>query len=314
MKIVVTGALGHIGSALIRQIPYQFQNAEIILIDNMLTQRFCSLFSLPKEGAYRLIDGDIRNLNLEEIFEGANVVVHLAAITDAAGSVDNASAVEGNNLNSTKHVANACLRAGVRLITLSSTSVYGSTASLVDETCSLAELNPQSPYADTKLKEESFVQLLAERDGLAATVCRFGTIFGVSPGIRFHTAVNKFCWQAAWDQPLTVWSTAYDQVRPYLALNDACNAIIHIIKNDLFIGQIYNVLTLNASVRQVIDEIKLFKNDIVINMVESAIMNQLSYEVSSNKFKSTGFNYKGSLKEGVADTMRLLQSERISGS
>ena len=54
------------------------------------------------------------------------------------------------------------------------------------------------------------------KKGLKGVSCRFGTIFGASPGMRFHTAVNKFCWQAVMGQPITVWSTAYDQKRPYL--------------------------------------------------------------------------------------------------
>ena len=47
MKIVVTGALGHIGSRLIRELPTMFPEAEIVLIDNLSTQRYCSLFNLP---------------------------------------------------------------------------------------------------------------------------------------------------------------------------------------------------------------------------------------------------------------------------
>ena len=47
MKIVVTGAIGHIGSYLIRDLSVQFPGAEIVMIDSMLTQRFPSLFNLP---------------------------------------------------------------------------------------------------------------------------------------------------------------------------------------------------------------------------------------------------------------------------
>ena len=42
MKIVVTGALGHIGSALIRQLPFDFPEAEIVMVDSMMTQRYAS--------------------------------------------------------------------------------------------------------------------------------------------------------------------------------------------------------------------------------------------------------------------------------
>ena len=86
MKIVVTGALGHIGSALIRQLPLHFPDAEIVMVDNMMTQRYASLFDLPAVGRYQFIEADVRSVDLRPLIEGAHVVVHLAAITDAAGS------------------------------------------------------------------------------------------------------------------------------------------------------------------------------------------------------------------------------------
>ena len=107
------------------------------------------------------------------------------------------------------------------------------------------------------LGKKNLVQSLAAK-GLKAIVCRFGTIFGPSPGMRFHTAVNKFCWQAVMGQPLSVWRTAYEQKRPYLDLADAVRALAFIIERDLFDGRIYNVLTLNATVRDIVEAIKGF--------------------------------------------------------
>ena len=66
---------------------------------------------------------------------------------------------------------------------------------MVDENCSEEKLQPQSPYATTKLKEEELIAELCQRKDYKHH-CRFGTIFGASAGMRFHTAVNKFCWQA----------------------------------------------------------------------------------------------------------------------
>jgi UDP-glucose 4-epimerase len=37
MKILVTGALGHIGSYIVRQIPLSFPNSEILMVDNLMT-------------------------------------------------------------------------------------------------------------------------------------------------------------------------------------------------------------------------------------------------------------------------------------
>ena len=82
-----------------------------------------------------------------------------------------------------------------------------------------------------------------DAEKLRAIICRFGTIYGFSPGIRFHTAVNKFCFQAVFNQKITIWKTAYNQKRPYLDLIDAVNAIAFIINQNIFDGEVYNILT-----------------------------------------------------------------------
>ena len=307
MKIIITGAIGHIGSYIIRNLGIQFPMAEIIMIDNMMTQRFPSLFNLPPMGKYRFIEGDVTKMDLDIVFSGASVVIHLAAITDAAGSFDRAEELEENNYQSTVKVANACAKNGASLIALSSTSVYGTQNEVVDEDCSKEELQPQSPYAVTKLKEEKLISKLSKENGLRAIHCRFGTIFGVSPGMRFHTAVNKFCWQAVMGQPITVWSTAYDQKRPYLDLFDASRAIVFIIENNIFDGRIYNVLTQNYTVRQVVDTIQEFVPNLEVEFVDNNIMNQLSYEVSCDRFKSQGFTFSGDLRRGIGETISLLK-------
>ena len=308
LKIVVTGALGHIGSRLVRDLPVAFPGSEIVMVDNMMTQRFSSLFNLPSEGNYSFIEADITKMNLQPLMDGADVVVHLAAITDAAGSFDKAEQLEQNNFNATKRIAEACANYGVRMIALSSTSVYGTQATVVDEDCSEDELKPQSPYATTKLKEERLVQQLVKEQGLRAVILRFGTIFGTSPGMRFHTAVNKFCWQAVMGQPITVWRTAYDQKRPYLDLGDAMRAIEFVIKKDLFNGTVYNVVTKNATVRQVVDAIKVYIPQVQLQFVDSPIMNQLSYEVLNSRFLFEGFTVQGDFEAGIYNTVSLLSA------
>lgn len=307
MKIIVTGAIGHIGSYVIRELPNQFPGSEIVIIDNMMTQRFPSLFNLPITGFYRFVEADLTKADLLPLFINADVVIHLAAITDAAGSFDKAEELEANNYEATLKVAEACVQTGTKLITLSSTSVYGTQNLVVSEDCSPEELKPQSPYAITKLKEEELITSLCAQKGLKAVVCRFGTIFGSSPGMRFHTAVNKFCWQAVMRQPITVWSTAYDQKRPYLDLFDASRAFSFIIRNEIFDGRIYNVLTHNATVRQIVDSIREFVPDLQVSFVENQIMNQLSYEVSCKRFIGLGFSFAGDLRRGIGETVQLLR-------
>ena len=287
MKIVVTGALGHIGSRLIRELPEMFSEAEIVLIDNFSTQRYCSLFNLPASGQYYFHEADVLTADLSSIFDGASVVVHLAAITDATNSFEIKETVFP-----------------------STTSVYGSQADKVDEDCPISDLKPQSPYAEAKLRVERLLQNLGEEKGLSFVICRLGTIFGTSIGMRFHTAINKFCWQAVMGKPLTVWRTAMHQHRPYLDLGDAVEAIKFIIQKKLYDGRVYNIVTTNTSISSIVDIISANLPDISIEYVDTEIMNQLSYDVSNYRFSKLGFEFKGDLEQGIVSTIGLLKRAR----
>ncbi|MGD1151759.1 MAG: SDR family oxidoreductase [Syntrophales bacterium] len=307
MKIVVTGALGHIGSLLIRRCGLSFPDCELVMLDNLSTQRYCSLFNLPGNARYRFVEGDVLTADLKTLFEGAAAVVHLAAVTDAESSFDIKANVHKVNFEGTRLVADVCREKGVPMILVSTTSVYGSQEKTVDENCSLEGLKPQSPYAESKLRAEQYVLALA-KDGLRSVVFRFGTIYGISIGMRFHTAVNKFCWQAAIGLPITVWRTAMDQYRPYLDLQDAVEAVMFVIRKNLFDSRVYNVVTDNETVSRITGEIARHVPDLSITLVDTKIMNQLSYHVSNVRFREAGFLFSGSLERGIADTIALLRN------
>ena len=76
MRIVITGALGHIGSRLLHALPAQFPDLEVVIVDNMLTQRYCSLLDLPETGWFRYVRADVRTAEMRDIFEGADAVLH----------------------------------------------------------------------------------------------------------------------------------------------------------------------------------------------------------------------------------------------
>jgi nucleoside-diphosphate-sugar epimerase len=310
VKLLITGALGHIGSKLIHNIrPGQYE--EVILFDNLLTQRYCSLFNLPKGVPFKFIEDDVCTADMEKYCKGVDCVIHLAAITNAAGSFEIQDQVEKVNYEGTERVARACLKTGSRLVFFSTTSVYGTQEEVVDEKCSLEELKPQSPYASSKLRAERLLESLGENDGLKYFIGRFGTIFGTSIGMRFHTAINKFCWQACIGQPITVWRTALHQKRPYLDLSDAIRAIKFVLETNMFDNQVYNIVTTNSTVNDIIEKIRLHVPDLGVEYVDSKIMNQLSYTVSNSKFCSKDFVFDGKLEVGIRESIGLIRNMNI---
>lgn len=305
MKICVTGALGHIGSKLIRNLADK--NIETIhLVDNFLTQRYSSLFNLPKYKNYLFHDLDILDGNMKDLIQNSDIVIHLAAITDAESSATKKNLVEKINKQGLKQVADLCARYKKALIFPSTTSVYGSQSERVDEDC--VELKPQSPYAESKIWAENYLRSLGKKKQLKFVILRLGTIFGYSIGMRFHTAVNKFIFQAVNGQEITVWKTAYKQKRPYCDLDDAISAFNHAISTKLFDNQIYNIVTINSTVEGIVNAIKKYVPGLKIKFVDSRIMNQLSYEVDNSKSRRQGFVYKGNLDKSVKKTIEKLEN------
>ena len=157
MKIMVTGGLGHIGAHVIRQIPIHFPGAEVLIVDNIATQRYSSLFNLPDSCTYRFVEADIRAFDLSKLVP-VDFVIHLAALTDATASFKNAGEVQRTNFECTLSVIDYCRSSRATLIFVSSTSVYGPQSETVDERWSAEDLKAQSTYAESKLREETCIR------------------------------------------------------------------------------------------------------------------------------------------------------------
>ena len=227
-------------------------------------------------------------------------------MTNAEKSFGKKKEMFKNNLNCFYTVLNYCKKNKTKLVHLSSTSIYGKQADLVDENCENKFLKPQSPYAKIKLIEENILKI--NNSKIKYNTFRFGTIAGVSSGMRFHTAVNKFCFNASINQPIEVYKTALNQYRPYLSLSDAFKVFQFCIEKNFFENDIYNVLTSNFTVKQIINKIKKFKKNIKVKLVHTSIMNQLSYHVDGSKLKKKGLRLNGNINKDIQDTLKLLSN------
>lgn len=227
-------------------------------------------------------------------------------MTNAAGSFNKKKEMYKNNLDCMKNIINFCIKNKSKLIHISSTSVYGKQTDIVDETCEKKFLKPQSPYADIKLIEENMLKKLNKK--INYTTFRFGTISGISKGMRFHTAVNKFCLDASLNRNISVYKTALNQFRPYLSLSDAFKVFKFTIENNFFKNDIYNTLSENCTVSDILKKIKRYKKNIKVELVSSPIMNQLSYHVDKNKLNKQGLFLKRKIEFDIKDTLNLLKN------
>jgi UDP-glucose 4-epimerase len=300
--LLVTGALGHIGSALIRE-PLLLQGFDrITMVDDLSTQRYSSLFSLPGDIEYTFLEGDVEERVGSNLVANADAVIHLAGTVDPVRSSSDPENLRANNLRITAHIASQCSQTQTPLVYVSSTSVYTPSGDLVDENST--ELSPNSPYARCKLDEERLIANQLNENAYA--IFRLGTIFGPSPGMRFQTAVNKFCWQAATGVPVNVWRTALNQVRPYLALSDCTRLLSQTVVKQIYPGRIVNAVTCNVTVADVLSCIRGQGLDVLVQEVESPIMNSLSFVASTSLATELGFEFSGDLTQEVAATLEIL--------
>lgn len=289
----------------------RFPGAEFRLVDDFSAGRRRVLEGLPLHGRHRFFEADILEADLHGLLAGADVVIHLAALTDPAESLKDPAMVDRVNLEGTARVAEACVAAGARMLFVSTTSVYGPAVGVVDETFPASDLQPENPYARSKLAAERVLSRLANEKGLRHQTCRFGTIFGPSPGMRFHTAINRFCQQASQGRPLTVWRTALHQRRPYLDLGDAMEALGLLIRRDAFDGNVYNVLTLSTTVSRVVEVLAMLVPGVCVEQVDSPVMSTGSYDVDGGKLARLGFVPRGTLEEGMRRTLDRLRSSPV---
>ena len=303
MKIIITGACGHIGSYVAENVHKIKKIKNTVLVDNLNSNRFSSIFNLRKKSNIKFYIKDLNDDNALNNFKNVDYLIHCASMTNAEKSFNNKKEMYKNNLNCLKTTIRYCKKNKVKLIHLSSTSVYGKQAKIVDENCEKKYLKPQSPYAKIKLIEEKMLK--KESKHLKYVTFRFGTIAGVSKGIRFHTAVNKFCFNAALNEKIQIYKTALHQYRPYLSVRDAFKVFKFCIEKDFFKNDIYNALSGNFTVNQILKKIKKFKKNIGISLVNSAIMNQLSYHVDDSKIRKEGLKLNAKIDDDIRNTLKL---------
>ena len=109
MKILITGGLGHIGSYLLKNINKIKFIKKIYIIDNLSTNRYCSLFNIPKTNKkIYFYQKDLSIIDALKNFKKVDVVINLASLTDAEGSLKIKNYIYKNNLGIFDNILKYC--------------------------------------------------------------------------------------------------------------------------------------------------------------------------------------------------------------
>jgi len=224
VKVVVTGAAGFIGSHLTERLLEE--GHQVVGIDAFLDYyprkvKEGNLRQAREHASFRLIEGQLQDLDLQELLEGAGQVYHLAAQAGVRSSWgEDFRLYTDNNVLATQRLLEAAVAAGTpRLVMASSSSVYGDSPELpLRET---TPCQPISPYGVTKLAAENLAHLYGRLHGVPVVSLRYFTVYG--PRQRPDMAFHRFLRAARDDQAITLFGDG-EQTRDFTFIADVVEA------------------------------------------------------------------------------------------
>ena len=235
-KILVTGASGFIGSALVKKLE---ENGHSVY-------GFYRYMSDDRYDFYKpenIIFGDIRDREAVQRAVGESkpdTVIHLAAITPVSYSFSHPLEVSEANYLGTINIAHACLENNIEhLIHASTSEVYG-TQEIVP-TPEDAKLNPNSPYAVAKVAAEEYLKMLDDVYGLNYTIIRPFNTFGRANVRKRYYVVERAITQALEKNEIRLYSSKPKRV--FLFRDDHVENYLCVVGNKKAYKQTINIST-----------------------------------------------------------------------
>jgi len=194
-KYLITGGAGFIGSHLAETLVKA--GHDVVALDNLATGKRENLRPASQgPGRLTFIEGDIRDLaTCRRAAEGADYVLHQAARPSVQRSIEDPILSHDVNLNGGLNVLVAARDAGVkRLVSASSSSVYGDRKDPFAPKREDMDLRPKSPYAANKVAMEYYCRVFHQAYGLETVSLRYFNVFGPrqDPHSPYAAVIPKF--------------------------------------------------------------------------------------------------------------------------
>lgn len=296
-KIVITGGLGYIGTELCKLYSGEARFKDIVVIDNRFVSERVKQLS---DWGIKFHQGDILNESfIKDIIKNANVVYHLAGITDVAYTKTESNEQKDKDIrdcgikgtrNIIENISNSC-----KLIFPSTHVVYeGFSETKFDIT---EDINPTPvlTYSTGKVQSENDIQKLVSN----YIIVRLGSVYGYSTDtMRINIMPNLFSKIASQNGTIKLFSGGV-QTKSLVALIDAVRAMKFLAESKIK-NEIFHLTNENLTIKEVAQICKKYNPKVNLVETNDEIPN-LGYTLSNKKILSTGFKFLYNIENSVKE-------------
>ncbi|MBR8535834.1 SDR family oxidoreductase [Carboxylicivirga sediminis] len=241
-KVLVTGGAGFIGSNLCEKLLNQ--NNQVICLDNFATGKRSNLNQMISNNRFKLIEGDIRNIDdCSRAVEGVEIVFHQAALGSVPRSIADPITSNEVNVSGFMNMLIAARDSGVkRFVYAASSSTYGDSKNLPKVEDIIGK--PLSPYAITKYVNELYADVFARLYNMQIIGLRYFNVFGrrQDPDGAYAAVIPKFVKTLiSKESPVINGDGTYSRDFTYVDNVLQANELAAIVQNEQAINTVYNV-------------------------------------------------------------------------
>ncbi len=307
MDILVTGGAGYIGSVLVRQL---LRAGHRVRVADALHAGGEAILGLLDADDFEFVRADVRDeAAMKDAAEGADAIVHLAAIVGDPACSDAPALAREINLEATKQLYDIAEALGVRRFVFASTcSNYGKMEgeNFLNES---APLRPVSLYAETKVEAEKYLLGQSENNTCTPTCLRFSTVYGLSPRVRFDLTVNQFTKELVLGNRLVIYGEQF--WRPYCHVADLSRSVGVVLEanSDLVGFDVFNVGANEENYRKqaIVDLIAERVPDADLAYVEKE-EDPRDYRVDFTKIRERlGFEITRTVPDGIEEIKHIIE-------
>lgn len=311
--ITITGGAGFIGSNLCEH--FIARGHCVVCLDNFATGHRHNLSAVINHPNFRLIEGDIRNIeDCRQAVDQADFVLHQAALGSVPRSINDPITSNEVNVSGFLNMLVAARDAQVkRFIYAASSSTYGDSASLPKVEHLIGK--PLSPYAITKYVNELYAEIFQKTYGLETIGLRYFNVFGrkQDPNGAYAAVIPKFVMQfMKHESPIINGDGNYSRDFTYIDNIIQINELAMLTQNPEAVNTVYNAAygdrtTLNDLVSYLKTALSAFDPEIAsIEVVHGPNRaGDIPHSLASIEKAQTllGYHPKYSLQQGVQEAV-----------